>query len=144
VIEFAASLEASGFATALRRSVWVYPLVNAGHILGLALLIGSVVPMDIALLRKGHIGALEGLRVYAATGFVVAVVCGALLFSAQATEYTQSPWFLAKITLVGLAGFNAALHLTLRQAQETRQLAAAASLFLWICALICGRMIAYG
>ena len=144
MIELAASLEDTNFAAALRRSVWVYPLVNAGHILGLALLIGSVVPMDVAILRRGTLGALGSLRGYALSGFCLAVVCGVLLFSAQATEYVQSPWFLAKISLVLLASLNALVHFSNLQTERTRRRAAAASLFLWISALVCGRMIAYG
>jgi hypothetical protein len=45
-----AELEATVLAAALRGSVWAYPLVNAGHILGVALLIGSIVPLDLRLL----------------------------------------------------------------------------------------------
>ena len=32
---------------ALRRTRWVYPFVNAGHIVGLALLFGAIVPLDL-------------------------------------------------------------------------------------------------
>ena len=48
--EWPAALEATPLATALRGSVWVYPLVNAAHILGVALLVGSIVPLDLRLL----------------------------------------------------------------------------------------------
>jgi hypothetical protein len=143
VIELAASLEATGLATALRRSVWLYPLVNAGHILGLALLIGSVVPMDVAILRRGTLGAFDGLRAFALGGFCLAAGCGVLLFAAQATEYLRSPWFLAKVGLILLASLNALLHFASHQAERTQRLTAAASLVLWILALICGRMIGF-
>ncbi len=142
MIELAAALEASAFATALRQSAWVYPLVNAGHILGLALLIGAVVPMDVAVLRRGAVGAIAGLRTYAVAGFALAVICGAMLFSVQATEYIQSPWFLGKLALVALASINALLHLS-GVSKTTPQRFAGASLLLWISALVAGRMIAY-
>lgn len=142
MIELAAALEASAFATALRQSTWVYPLVNAGHILGLALLIGAVVPMDVAVLRRGVVGALAGLRAYAVAGFGLAVICGAMLFSVQATDYIQSPWFLGKLALVSLASINALLHLC-GVSKTTPRRFAGASLLLWIGALIAGRMIAY-
>lgn len=45
-----AALEASTWATALSGSLWVYPLINAGHLLGIALLVGAIVPMDLRLL----------------------------------------------------------------------------------------------
>ena len=40
--------------SALRNSTLAYPLVNAGHILGVALLVGGIVPLDLRLL--GQIG----------------------------------------------------------------------------------------
>ena len=42
-------------AQALKASFWAYPLVNAGHILGLALFIGAIVPLDLRIL-----GAFRG------------------------------------------------------------------------------------
>lgn len=48
--EWAAALEATDLATTLRGSVWAYPLVNAAHILGVALLVGATVPLDLRLL----------------------------------------------------------------------------------------------
>jgi hypothetical protein len=142
VTDWAATLEATALATALRQSVWAYPLVNAGHILGIALLVGSVVPMDLALLRRGTISPYAGLRGYALAGLVLAAMCGVLMFSVQARDYLQSPWFLAKIALVALAALNAVLHLA-RGPQKTPRLVAAASLAFWIAALLCGRMIGY-
>ena len=35
---------------ALRGSTWTYPLVNAAHIVGLALLLGGITPLDLRLL----------------------------------------------------------------------------------------------
>lgn len=140
--DWAAALEATSLAAGLRQSVWVYPLVNAGHILGIALLVGCVIPMDMALLRRGAIAPYAGLRRYAVAGFLLAAVCGALMFVVQARDYLQSPWFAAKIALVGLAAINAALHLAPGKARTPR-LAAKASLLLWIAALVCGRMIGY-
>ena len=44
------TLEGTTLAAALRSSVWAYPLVNAGHILGVALLVGGAVPLSLRLL----------------------------------------------------------------------------------------------
>ncbi len=139
---WAAALEATALATALRQSVWAYPLVNAGHILGVAVLVGSVLPMDVALLRSGSDAAYRGLRRYAFAGFSLALVCGAMMFTVQATDYLKSPWFLAKLGLILLAGINALLFLSSAKT-STPRLIAAVSLVLWLAALICGRMIGY-
>ena len=145
MIETAAALEATAVAQFLKASRWSYPLVNAGHILGIALLVGAVVPMDVAVLRGRAVAAVGLLRPWSAAGFVLAVACGALLFVTQATEYVQSPWFLAKMGVIALATLNAAVHFRLdRFPPRQRRQAAIASLVLWPVALILGRMIAYG
>jgi len=145
---WAEALEATALAQFLKMSRWVYPLVNAAHILGIALLIGAVVPMDLRLLGLAKRPALADtialLRPVAAAGLALAVTCGALLFLTGATDYASNPWFRAKLALVALALLNAALHPRLATAPARRQrIAAFASLALWPAALICGRMIAY-
>ncbi|KAA9009498.1 hypothetical protein F3S47_06915 [Histidinibacterium aquaticum] len=137
----AAWLEATAVAQHLKVSRWTYPLVNAGHILGLALLVGAVLPMDLRLLR-GRDGT--DLRRYAAAGLAMAVVFGFLLFATQAGDYLGNRAFLVKMALLALALVNIAAHLRLSALSPGRQRAAAlASLLLWPAVLIAGRMIAY-
>ena len=47
---FLAALGASGVAVFLRSSEYVYPLVNAAHILGFALLVGTIAALDARIL----------------------------------------------------------------------------------------------
>ena len=145
MIETAAALEATAVAQFLKASRWVYPLVNAGHILGIALLVGAVIPMDVAVLRGRAVAAVGLLRPWSIAGFALAAACGALLFVTQATDYVASPWFLAKMGVLTLAVLNAVVHVRLdRFPPRQRRQAAIASLVLWPVALILGRMIAYG
>lgn len=146
--EWTAAIEATALATALRQSIWAYPLVNAAHVLGLGLLIGSVAPMDLRLLRVVSRPALPDtlalLRPVAACGLAIAASSGALLFVVQASDYLASPWFRAKLVLIGIALANVALHLRLGRLPAPRQRTAAAlSLILWPIVLLCGRMIGY-
>jgi hypothetical protein len=141
VIELAQAVEATALAEALRRSRWVYPLVNAGHILGLGLLVGAVIPMDWAVLRRR---VEPALRPFAVFGFGLAAGCGGLLFAAQATEYAANSWFRIKLVLLILALTNAAFFLGLDRGREgLRRATAFASLLLWPAVLVCGRMVAY-
>lgn len=142
-MELLAWLEAQPLFAALRASRHAYPLVNAGHILGLALLVGAVIPMDLRLIR-GDLAGAAGLRPHAAAGLVLAIACGALLFGVRGTEYAANPWFRWKMALLALALANAALHLRIAGMAPARQrLAAALSLLLWPAILLSGRMIAY-
>jgi hypothetical protein len=136
------ALEASALAEHLRRSRWTYPLVSAGHIAGIALLFGAAVPMAVESLRRGSAAQAicQRLRPFAMAGLAIAVICGALLFIAQASDYLQNRWFLAKLALVALALANAALHV---RAAPLGAPAAFASILLWAAALVAGRMIAF-
>jgi len=153
------TLEASALATALSGSVWVYPLVNAGHVLGVALLVGAIVPMDLRLLGAWPAVPLAPLcRVLAgcaAAGLLLAAVCGALLFVTGASDYLASNLFVAKMTLVALATTNAltlrlsGFHACLRAADAGQALphrvraGAAVSLLAWLVVLILGRLVGY-
>jgi hypothetical protein len=148
VTEFLAALEATPLAAHLRVSRWTYPLVNAGHIAGIGLLLGAVVPMDLRALRLvggPDLGALvRFLRPFAVAGLILALICGLLLFSAQATDYAGNLWFRLKMALLAAALLNAALHLRLEALPPARQRRAAAlSLLLWPAVLLSGRLIAF-
>lgn len=146
------ALESSGIATTLRNSVWLYPLVNTGHVLGVALLFGGIVPLDLRLLglwRNLPLAPLwQVLRITSAAGLVVAVVCGTLLFSTRATEYAVSPWFQAKMLVVLLAVTNALWLAWYTRAggpwkADVARLPAAISLVGWGAALCLGRLLGY-
>jgi hypothetical protein len=152
-------LEATALAQALRGSAWAYPLVNAGHIFGVALLVGGIVPLDLRLLglwRAMPLAPLwQVLTRTAAVGLLLAVVCGALLFSTRAAAYVHSSLFVSKMLLVAVGMVNAAaLHLTgFRSLQDLPaadlhipmriRIAAGISLTAWLTALVLGRLVGY-
>jgi hypothetical protein len=148
-----AALEASTFAQALRGSVWVYPLVNAAHLLGIALLVGGIVPLDLRLLGAWPGASVEALwRVLtrtAAVGLALAVTAGALLFVTRATDYIASPFFLTKMVVVGVGLANVLGRRALAGRKHLMipntalRLAAVVSLASWLPALVLGRLIGY-
>lgn len=150
-----AALEALALARALGDSAWLYPLVNAGHILGIALLLGAIVPLDLRLLGLWREVALLPLWTVlgrtAACGLVLAMACGSLLFITRATEYVASAPFVAKMACVA-AGIANAGWLRLRTGDPSRwhggvplhaRVAAAISLAAWPTAMLLGRWIGY-
>jgi hypothetical protein len=148
--EIAAAIEASAVATLLRQSRWTYPVVNALHVLGVALLVGAIVPMDLRLMRAWRAdiplrSVLRLLRPVAAAGAGLAIVAGVLLFAVQAREYAAQPLFAVKMALVAVGLAHALVWAgPLATAPHGRQrLAGALSLTVWVGALGCGRMLGY-
>jgi hypothetical protein len=148
--DLAAAVEASAVASFLRQSRWTYPLVNAAHLLGVALLVGAVVPMDLRLmgLWRGEVplrSVLRLLQPVAAFGAALAVLTGLLLFSVQAKDYVALRLFGVKLALVAVGlGHALAWGNALDGAPSGRQrLAGALSLVVWVSVLVCGRMLGY-
>ena len=48
------ALEASGLGQAMRQWLWLYPAVETVHIVGIALLFGSIAVLDLRLLGVGR------------------------------------------------------------------------------------------
>jgi hypothetical protein len=159
VEEWLAALEATALAQALRSSVWAYPLVNVAHILGVALLVGAVVPLDLRLLGLWRAAPLAPLwhvlTRTAGAGLILAVLFGMLLFITRATEYAASALFIAKMIVVG-AGTANALALRILQPEKLAvqlsangmaplrmRLAGCLSLAAWLTALTLGRLVGY-
>jgi hypothetical protein len=142
---------------AFLQEYWVaYLFVNAAHILGVALLLGAILPLDWLLLRstRGRVLLILGpflVRV-AATGTALAVTTGLWLFSVKPLEYAENPAFLFKATLLVLAICNIALQYrgehfdaALRSGKPSVRVRtlAATSAILWLSVLIAGRWIGF-
>lgn len=152
-------IDASAPAVHLRHSTWLYPVVNAAHILGIALLVGGIAPVDAKLLGLWRSVPLaffaRTVLPFAIGGGVLAITAGALLFIVQPADYAVLPVFWAKMSLV-LAGLANALLLHRSRAWRTRvsatgadgtaarlRIGAALSLLIWLTVLLLGRLIGF-
>ena len=135
----------------VRLSRWGYATVNALHVLGIALLIGAIVALDLRLLgwRKRlpsrELGRL--LQPVAVVGLLLAMTTGGMLFLADPSGYAAMPLFRLKLALIALALANALLlNLGPGLANATpRQLLVGGilSLLLWPAVLLAGRFLAF-
>ncbi|WP_397475478.1 DUF2214 domain-containing protein [Pusillimonas sp.] len=142
---------------AFLQEYWVaYLVVNAAHILGIGLLLGAILPLDLLLLRSTRGRDLPTLGPFlvraAATGTALAVTTGLWLFSVKPVVYAENPAFLFKATLLVLAICNIALQhrgehfaAALRSGQPSVRVRtlAATSAILWLSVLIAGRWIGF-
>ncbi|SFU54081.1 hypothetical protein [Halomonas korlensis] len=144
-------LAATPLAEWMRLSRWGYAGVNTLHVLGIALLVGAIVPLDLRLLGlRRHIGLADAaslLQPLAITGLLLAAISGVLLFLADPHGYAATPLFLLKLLLVLMAVSNAlALNFGagLTRASTARlRLLGALSLVLWLLVLCAGRFLAF-
>ena len=105
------------FATAIRESEIVFPALESMHVLALAVMVGTIAIVDLRLLNlvlvKVSPADIEK-RIVPLTwlGFVLMVISGTLLFASEAVKLEHNPAFLAKATLLLLAGLNMAIFQT--------------------------------
>lgn len=152
-------VESLRFVSDLRSSTYFYPLINAGHILGVSLLVGSVVPLDLRLLGLWRhypvMVFLNVLRLTAAAGLALAVGFGVLLFATSAVDYARSPLFQIKLAVILLGVLNAMALARVIRRRDIASLPMAAplplslrvgalvSLVAWLTALLLGRFLGY-
>ena len=151
------TLATSPLANALRASRVVYPVVNGLHILGLAALFGAILALDLRLLGAARSIPAEPLARYlprvAAGGLGTAVLTGFALFTVQPADYVANRAFLLKVALVGIGALHA---ISVHRSGAWRRFAAgggvverrllvsaAASLAIWVGAILAGRFIAF-
>ena len=152
-----AAMEMTAIADYLRTSRWSYALVNATHILGIALLVGSIIPFNLHILglwkNFPRLILARVLVPVALTGLLVAVIAGSVLFSIRAVEYSAIIFFQIKMVLVIIGTLSALLlhrayglsleHATDHATGSRLKVHALLSMLCWLGALICGRLVAF-
>src|SRR6185436_11565468 len=86
-------------------SIFAYWFILSLHALGMGLLVGSSVVIDLRILgvaRDLPLAPLKGLYNIIWIGFWIQIVSGALLLIAYPTKALTNPDFYVKLTLVGL------------------------------------------
>src|ERR1700722_7824675 len=144
---------------AIRESIWVYPILDVLHCVGILLVAGTIVVVDLRLLGLG----LRRLPVSSGIGQVLPwsisrlafmFVTGSLLAWAEAVRLYHSLFFPWKLLFLAIAGLNAFLfHFRIYRgvgAWDTTsltparaRLAGAVSIVCWICVIAAGRAVGY-
>jgi hypothetical protein len=155
-MDFLAWLQSTELGTFVAETLWAYPLLEAIHALGMAMLIGSLGLINMRVLGyKAELPLLgtHDLLPLAWLGFTLNAVSGVALFTSDAIYFFSSYTFRIKLVLILLGGINAALlgHKVFRAPIADRDVVvtpgvkwiAATSLVFWFGAAIAGRLIAY-
>lgn len=143
-------------AELLRESWAAYVFVNTAHILGISLLLGSILPLDLRLigvLRSPPLPAIGPFLLWTArVGFMLAALMGLWLFSVKPDEYVANAAFQSKAALLLLALMNIvfqhrgdAFRAALQGGPVAARVRALAfvSACLWLGVLLAGRWIGF-
>ena len=135
---------------------WGWPASETVHFVGLCLLFGVVLLIDLRMLgfMKGiPFSALHRLLPWGVLGFALNVVTGILFFiGAPPNFYVTNGVFFWKLALILVAGANAMYFTVFDQAWTLEagdtpplaaKVAAASGIFLWVGVIFCGQMLPF-
>ena len=134
----------------LQSHPWAYPALEMVHIVGIGLLLGNLVLLELRVFGRGAelpVAALARLSLsIAMAGFMLAAASGLLMFASQAADLLANRSFTLKMLLLMAAGINAAaFHLrgSLARLDGMARAQMLLSTALWLAIIGCGRWIAY-
>jgi hypothetical protein len=156
---FLASLESSALASRIRDSLYIFPLIESTHVVGLGMVFGTIAIVDFRLL--GMASTHRPFRIVTAdilkwtwAAFVLTAATGALMFITNANVYYHNVFFRTKMVMLLLAGLNMGVFEMTTGRTSHRwdkgdsaplagKTAAALSLIIWISIIFLGRWIGF-
>ena len=107
---FLESLDGTSIGLTVKTSVWMFPVLEALHFIGLAILIGGIAVLDLRVLgvaKRLPIAPLHKLLPLVFVGFGINLFTGVLFFLSDPLGYGVNPSFQMKMVFILLAGLNA-------------------------------------
>jgi hypothetical protein len=157
--QFCDWLSQTPISVTFQSVVWIIPMVQSVHILAIAIVMSSIVMVDLRLLGlMGHTQSISGLArrflPWVWWSLLVLLVTGAILITAEPRRDLLNPVFQAKMALLVVAMVVTALfQRTVARNMEIWDLSpqkrsgawvtAVVSLLVWTAIIGCGRWIAY-
>ncbi|MBI1394108.1 MAG: hypothetical protein GC152_15355 [Alphaproteobacteria bacterium] len=153
-----AALNETSWSIALRESLYVWPILEATHVLTIMLFAGTIMMVDLRLLSIGFrdIPVSEMTRrilPWTVAGFIVLAATGLLLLYAKPLHYYHNVFFRLKLLLLCAALANIIYFHRKAEADMAAwasgkapfaaRASAVISLCAWVSVIIAGRMIAY-
>ncbi len=138
-------------------SLWAYPIVLSMHAVGMSIVVGTVVVIDLRLMGYAGNAPLDSFRsMFAITwiGVVLNFLSGVALFTSDPAQFFYHPLFWTKIGLMVTGVFS--VYLLWREiimgdektwenyeSSSRVKILACFSLLLWFSVIVAGRLIAY-
>jgi hypothetical protein len=157
--ELLAALEASRLAARIRESLYLFPLIESAHVIGLTMVFGTIAIVDLRLLglasaRRPFSRIASDTLKWTWAAFALTVMTGLLMFTTNAGVYYHNFYFRAKMAMLACAGINILIfELTaFRSLQRwdkdaaaplAAKTVAAVSLVIWIGIIFLGRWVGF-
>ncbi len=157
--DFLAWMNETPWSIALRESFFVWPLIEATHVLTIMLFVGTIFMVDLRLLglafRKVAVSEITSkILPWTIAGFGLMVITGLLLFYAKPLVYYHNLFFRLKLLILIVAMGNILFfHKRVQSGvngwdlssaiPKSARASAVISICSWILIVVAGRMIAY-
>ncbi len=146
-------------SVALRESIWIYPILNVLHCVGILLVAGTIVVVDLRLLgfgvRRTPVSNVVGqVLPWTLSGFAFMLITGSLLAWSEPVKLYHSVFFPWKLLFMVTAGLNALFfHYGIYRGVAAwdsasltparARMAGVISIACWICVIAAGRAVGY-
>ena len=153
------ALQTSGLAVGIKNSLLIFPLLEAVHVIALALVFGTIMIVDLRLLgiastNRPYSRVSSDMLKWTWGAFGLAALTGSLMFTTNARVYFDNGFFRAKFALMALAGLNMLVfQLTTartterwdeaKTAPDLGRAAAVISLVVWVLVIGMGRTVGF-
>src|SRR5580765_2403872 len=102
VTPFLKVLETSTVATTIRESLLLFPLIESTHVIGLALVFGTIAIIDLRLLgiasaQRSFTRMASDIMKWTWGAFALTALTGALMFTTNAQVYYNNFYFRTKM-----------------------------------------------
>jgi uncharacterized membrane protein YhdT len=147
--------EASGIGETIRKSSWLFPVIEAIHLLGLGVIGGAVLVVDMRLLglglkRQSAAELTRNAQPWLVGSLVLMIITGGLLFLSEAIKcyYHDAFWFKMSCLFLAIV-FTFTIQRKVTMSEETRlspvwsKVVAVVSVLLWAGVGIGGRWIGF-
>jgi hypothetical protein len=152
-------LQDTRLAIGIRDSLLLFPLLESVHVIGLALVFGTIVVIDLRLLgvastHRPFLRMSSDIIKWTWGAFALTALTGVLMFITNASVYFNNTYFRIKILLLVLAAVNVLVFeltagRTMEQWNEAPsaprigKIVATVSVILWLGVIFAGRMIGF-
>ena len=125
----------------------MFPIIESVHLCGVALLVGTIILIDLRLLglglrRSSVVQAARSLQPWTRAGLAIMLVTGPVMFASDVPRYLTNAAFRVKMAalLAALISHFTIHHKAVRSGEG--RMAAVVSMALWTCVVLGGRAIA--